>query len=214
MQREVKPEILDELNPWDPRAIRSRADLRRINRLMGNHRWICRELAQLHRQGLPQAIELGAGDGQLAARLLEVHPELRVTAIDLQAPDPSLAEHPRLTWIQGDVLDLQIDCSRAVVISNLFLHHLEADALQHLGHRLQSAAALLACEPERRPLHLFQAKLGTPLFNAVTHHDMVVSIEAGFRGRELIEHLSLPASWRWQQNRNWLGAHRVKGVRS
>ena len=36
MQRRVEPELLDALPADDPRAVRSREDLRRINRLMGN----------------------------------------------------------------------------------------------------------------------------------------------------------------------------------
>jgi hypothetical protein len=36
MLRQVLPELLDELPPDDPRAIHSRGDLRRINKLMGN----------------------------------------------------------------------------------------------------------------------------------------------------------------------------------
>ncbi len=34
--RTVVPELLDELPPDDPRAMHSRGDLRRVNRLMGN----------------------------------------------------------------------------------------------------------------------------------------------------------------------------------
>jgi len=32
----VIPELLDELPPDDPRAVHSRGDLRRVNKLMGN----------------------------------------------------------------------------------------------------------------------------------------------------------------------------------
>ena len=37
MNRIVQPELLDELPPDDPRAMRSRRDLRRINAWMRNH---------------------------------------------------------------------------------------------------------------------------------------------------------------------------------
>jgi hypothetical protein len=40
MLRQVLPEILDHLPADDPEAIGSRRDLRRINFLMGNKRWI------------------------------------------------------------------------------------------------------------------------------------------------------------------------------
>lgn len=213
MQRVVDPEILDDLDPQDPRAIRSRTDLRRINRMMGNDAWLCREVAQLHASGLQQVVELGAGDGHLARQLLDLHPGLQITAVDLQEPAPELSNRPRLSWLQGDALELPVDCSQAIVISNLFLHHLEPTALCQLGGLLQSAAAILACEPERRGLHLIQARLAAPFVNPVTRHDMAVSIRAGFRGRELVDHLDVPGSWHWQQHRSWLGAHRLKGVR-
>ena len=50
MKRVVKPEILDELDGSDPRAIRSRRDLRFINLLMGNERWIQRSVNSTQRK--------------------------------------------------------------------------------------------------------------------------------------------------------------------
>ena len=37
MKRIVQPELLDALPPDDPRAVRSRRDLRRVNAWMRNH---------------------------------------------------------------------------------------------------------------------------------------------------------------------------------
>ena len=68
--RRVTPEILDDLPASDPRARRSRADLRRMNRIMA-----AVTLAQARRSTprRPRAraalVELGAGDGTLALRL-------------------------------------------------------------------------------------------------------------------------------------------------
>ena len=44
LPRRVTPEILDELPASDPRARRSRADLRRINRIMASVTWLKRGL--------------------------------------------------------------------------------------------------------------------------------------------------------------------------
>ena len=64
--REVRDEILDGLAPEDPRARRSRSDLRRINALMGNARTVARLLGS----GRPGTIlEIGAGDGAFARRV-------------------------------------------------------------------------------------------------------------------------------------------------
>ncbi|MFT6572490.1 MAG: 2-polyprenyl-3-methyl-5-hydroxy-6-metoxy-1,4-benzoquinol methylase, partial [Akkermansiaceae bacterium] len=63
MKREVKPELLDSLPGDDPEALRSRRDLRLINFLMGNERWIMRQEIE---GGM---IELGAGSGYLTKQL-------------------------------------------------------------------------------------------------------------------------------------------------
>ena len=44
MTRRVEPELLDELPASDPRAVRSRQDLRRVNAWMGNARIMARAL--------------------------------------------------------------------------------------------------------------------------------------------------------------------------
>lgn len=214
MERVVRPEQLDELDSDDPRAMRSRADLRRINRVMGNLKWLREQVARLHESGLRRVIELGAGDGVLARLLVRDHPELQLTAIDLHDPPFALHEHPRISWMRGDVMSLPLECCGAVVISNLFLHHLESLSLRRLGDSLGSASALLACEPQRRVLHLWQARMAAPLVNSVTRHDMRVSIQAGFRGDDLIKLLALPGDWAWEQRTTWWGSHRLKGVRA
>ena len=48
--RQIKREILDDLDAKDPQAKRSRRDLRRINLFMGNMRWIREEIQQLTNQ--------------------------------------------------------------------------------------------------------------------------------------------------------------------
>ena len=62
VKRQIVPEILDSLSGDDPGALRSRRDLRLINFLMGNERWI---LKQNHYGGM---IELGAGEAARVAR--------------------------------------------------------------------------------------------------------------------------------------------------
>jgi hypothetical protein len=64
MNRIVEPELLDELPPDDPLAVRSRRDLCRVNAWMRNH-IIMADALQNHLNGQPpkQITELGAGDG-------------------------------------------------------------------------------------------------------------------------------------------------------
>src|SRR4051812_12341092 len=67
MERIIEPELLDELEPADPRAIHSRRDLRRINYWMGNQGHIHKQLLRIDQ---PRTIlEIGAGDGTVMARV-------------------------------------------------------------------------------------------------------------------------------------------------
>ncbi len=64
----IQPELLDTLSPESTDARHSRRDLRVINFLMGNHRWIIRSVqARLRHQ--ERLIEIGAGGGELCQKL-------------------------------------------------------------------------------------------------------------------------------------------------
>ena len=68
----IEPEWLDALPPGDPRAMRSRRDLRRINALMMNSTLVARELRRVFPGQPPRAIaEIGAGDGTFMLRVAE-----------------------------------------------------------------------------------------------------------------------------------------------
>src|SRR5262249_1613738 len=79
------------------------------------------------------------------------------------------AEFRKLRWqveiVRADVLDFlgRLD-TPAVMATNLFLHHFEAEALQRLLAEIaRSAALLVACEPRRArsallASHLVQAR--------------------------------------------------------
>ncbi len=85
--RVVIPEMLDHLPADDPAARRSRRDLRRINFLMGNERWVCATATAFPAAAKFGIMESGAGDGQLYGKLPRLFPKAPVTACDL-APRP------------------------------------------------------------------------------------------------------------------------------
>ena len=58
VNRLVEPEILDELDPADKRAVRSRRDLRLVNWFMRGESWVVRELKKM--QGVRRVVYLGA----------------------------------------------------------------------------------------------------------------------------------------------------------
>lgn len=206
MLRLVEPEILDRLPADNPEAVRSRRDLRRINFLMGNERWIARRIARLpsSRKGV---WEIGAGEGRLLQRMAMRHPEMPLTGCDL-APRP--ADLPdRIVWRQGDVFDELPTASGGVLIANLFLHHFADPLLARFGSLLANFDALCINEPHRSSLAIAQGRLLLPFVGPVTRHDMLVSIRAGFRRGELPERLGLTGGWRVREETTWRGAIRV-----
>lgn len=201
MKRVVKPEILDELAGDDPRAIRSRRDLRLINFLMGNERWILKQLA--HESRTPErVVELGAGTGELTKKIAELAP---VTGLDFQAKP----KHVKPDWLEGDLFQMLPLAEGDVVIANLILHHFEDEALAKLGELLQERKRLVAVEPWRSRISLVEGALLWPVINEVTRHDMMVSIRAGFQKGELKKALGLGSEWHFQEEVSLLGGIRV-----
>lgn len=208
MPRTVVAEELDHLEAADPVAQRSRRDLARVHIAMGTggivyRAW--RTLMPAGRVGSPlRILELGAGDGTLllgvARRLQLAWPAVELTLLDrLQVVSPAtLAAYAALGWTAraevADVRDWAASTATQprwdLVTTTLFLHHFQGrqfDAL--LAGVARSARHFFACEPHRGWLanagsHLLGA-LGA---NAVTRHDAVASVHAGFCGREITAH--------------------------
>lgn len=214
LSRQVVPELLDALPHEDPAALLSREELHFINHFMGNHRWICRIL-QEQAMDTPRILELGAGDGSLArlAMSMGVAQPMQWSALDL-APPP-VDWPPEAAWHRGDLFALPVLPDAEIIVANLFLHHFENAELQNLGARLpESCRLLVACEPARRRLHSLQGHLLSALvdLSPVTHHDMLVSIRAGFLGDELSQSLGLQG-WQTRVSMTALGAYRFTAWR-
>ncbi len=196
MIRQVLPEILDSLPGDDPEARRSRRDLRLINFLMGNERWIMR-------QEKPGGIvELGAGAGELTRKLAR---DGKVTGLDFQ----ELPEGLELPWAAGDLFENLPLVQADTVVANLILHHFEDEQLAELGVLIKDRKSLIAVEPWRSQVSLFEGGLLWPVINRVTKHDMMASIRAGFRKGELPRLLNLGEEWEWREEVSLLGGLRV-----
>ncbi len=212
--RSVLPELLDSLAPDSPEAQRSRSELRMINWLMGNHRWICRELGRTCRKS-DRILELGAGDGGLArlAWSETVAEPARWSSLDLAPAPPKWPKDA--SWYQRDLFEGAELPQTEIVVANLFLHHFQSGQLAELGRRLpESCRMIIASEPVRHWVHRVQGQGLSVLarLSPVTRHDMLVSIDAGFMGEELPEALGL-VGWKTVVSRTLLGAYRMRAWR-
>ena len=206
--RVVIPELLDHLPADDPAAMRSRRDLRRINCLMGNERWVCRTTDEFPEAVGRGIVEIGAGDGALCGKLAAKFPQAPVAAYDLAPRPAGLAE--RIAWHRGDLFETAPPTGGGLLVANLFLHHFEAEALLALGRWMRDFEVLVINEPDRARLPHWLGGLLHPCINHVTRHDMHVSISAGFTAGESGGMLGLdPARWQIRESSTWRGARRV-----
>ena len=223
MHRVVAPEILDALPPADPRAVGSRADLRRLNLLMGHARILSRilrqQLAEASFRSRPlRLVELGAGDGTLLLQVARRWSVLGVTAevtlldrhnlVSVETRRAFAALNWSVECVATDVLAWLEQPSPAVdlMIANLFLHHFQEQELATLLRRVAAGTRLfIACEPRRS-----QSASGACQWlwligcNAVTRHDAAVSVRAGFAGREV--------SALWPTSGDWALKERPAGL--
>lgn len=213
MDRRVEAEWLDELAEEDERARGSRRDLRIINYLMGNERWVVRRVAGRGVQGL--VVEMGAGAGCLGEKLVRAVGGIRWRGVDLAGRPEGLGRS--LEWKQSDLREAAVYTGCAAVVGSLVLHHFEAGELERLGGVFSESSArhIWVVEPRRGELHSWQLRAGLLLgFNGITLHDGVVSVRAGFRGEELPELLRLAdGGWEWRLEESWLGAYRLEAWR-
>ena len=219
MKRLVQPELLDTLPPDNPRAIRSRQDLQRINWWMGNKATMARVLEKYGTNSRAiQITEIGAGDGnmmvQVARRLSKALPKGKVTLLDLKAsvsPD-TLGKLESLGWEARAVVTDVFEWSPAngeIVIANLFLHHFDDAQLVSLFQRIASGSSLvIAIEPRRARWPLFCSRMLWSIgCNDITRHDAVVSVRAGFCDDELSSLWPDKASWHLTEQSTGLFGH-------
>lgn len=199
LPRSVHPETLDHLAECDPLAVRSRADLRRINRFMRTRAIMARAMQDA--VAAPRRIvELGAGDGTLmlgiARALARRWPGVHLTLLDRQdlVTQQTLDAFDAIGWqaerCVADVAEWLAQPVRGrhdLILANLFIHHFEDRQLTSmLAAIAERTNAFFICEPRRALLPLAGSRLvGLIGANAVTREDAVLSVHAGFTGKEI-----------------------------
>jgi O-methyltransferase domain len=210
IDRVITRELLDHLPSSDARAARARRDLRAINALMGNVRWIRQGLGYvIENSALPptaRLVELGAGDGGLCRKVVSWFPTASVTGLDLAPRPRDLPE--RIAWRQGDLLDNLPDCEGECIFGTMILHHFRDDQLASISGSVSPYRALCFCEPWRARFPHLLGLVIRPLCGSVARHDLPVSIDAGFVRGELPRALGLK-NWKIRESIDWRGSLRL-----
>jgi hypothetical protein len=218
LERRVEAEWLDELPANDPRAVRSRRDLRLVNRIMGHGAIVRRALRRYLGVRSPSIADVGAGDGTLLLQALrDSAARGSIVFVDRQpvVSAETMARYASLgfaasvqtadvfEWLAADAPGC--DC----LIANLFLHHFEAPRLVELfALAARHTRCFIACEPRRSRVPLAGSRmLGLIGCNDVTRHDAHVSVRAGFQGRELSALWPVGAEWLLEERKAGLFSH-------
>ena len=215
MNRLVQPELLDELPPDDPCALRSRDDLVRVNAWMHNSEALVSALrATAHAGPARRLADLGCGDGRFLLRVArQLHPDWQGTHAVLLDRQRALSPATQqafadLGWQtethQADVLDWLSQPAAPrhdLLIANLFLHHFSDAQLARLLRAVARAThVFVAVEPRRSsPCLFFSRCLWFIGCGPVTRHDAVVSVRAGFNGHELSRLWPVDGDWTLQE---------------
>jgi len=188
--RAREPEALDLGVPEDE-ALRSLADLRFVNRWLGNRgRFVRAVLPYLRASDRPRLLDVGCGSGDVTAALRRaLDGRLAAAAVDIKLL--------HLQAAPGELLRVVADARRLpfapgtfdVVTASLFLHHFDEDTLPALLRGLYALArrAVVINDLRRaRVPYLFGRTVFPLLFKSrVSVEDGLISIRSSFREPDL-----------------------------
>jgi SAM-dependent methyltransferase len=188
-RRATEPERLDEGVPA-PEALASLADLRLVNRWLGNRpRVLAAARPFLAQSPRPCLLDVGCGSADVPAALVRATP--RVLAVGVDIKPLHLQAAPReVRTVVADVRALPFAAGTFdVVTASLFLHHFDAEEVGPVLRALFAVArrALIVNDLRRaRVPYLFGRAAFPALFRSrVSVDDGLISIRRAFTEREL-----------------------------
>jgi hypothetical protein len=155
---------------------------------------------------LLRAVARRLGGRKVHARLVDQQPLVT---------DPTRRQFAALGWeieaVPDDVFaELErFETTADVIVTNLFLHHFrEADLRRLLALVARRARRFIALEPRRGWAGWVASRMVVGIgCSAVTRHDAVVSVRAGFAGSELSGLWPADERWRLTERRAGLFSH-------
>jgi SAM-dependent methyltransferase len=188
-RRATEPERLDE-GVTDREALASLADLRFVNRWLGNHpRFLAAVRPYLSRSPRPRLLDVGCGSADVPAALARASPSLLAVGVDIKLLHVRAAPAAVKTVV-ADVRALPFAAATFdVVTASLFLHHFDAAEAPGVLRTLYGLArrALVINDLRRARLPYVFGRAAFPLLfrSRVSVDDGLVSIRRGFTEREM-----------------------------
>jgi SAM-dependent methyltransferase len=189
-RRATETEMLDDGVP-DEEALRSLADIRFVNRWLGNRgRLAAAVRPYLESSPTPRLLDVGCGSADIPAHLLRTAPRpLLAVGVDIKLLHLEAA--PReVRRVRADVRALPFPPrSFDVVMASLFLHHFDgpevADVLRGLFALTRGALVINDLRRARVPYAFARATFPLLLRSRVGRNDGLLSIRRAFTRDEL-----------------------------
>jgi 2-polyprenyl-3-methyl-5-hydroxy-6-metoxy-1,4-benzoquinol methylase len=214
LARSVQKEIMDDMTIEDERFDEALRELAVVNRCLGGTATSCKGVRMLMkrkpRQDAWSILDVGAGGSDIAEAFSLLHPNMRITSLDLNTRACAYAAkaHPSLTVLQGSVLDLPFEeRTFDVVHASLFLHHFTEEELRRILPSLSSTAryGVVINDLRRSAFAYFGIRILTRLFSrsAMVKNDAPLSVRRGFTRKELVRLCASLPSTSYTIQRSW-----------
>jgi ubiquinone/menaquinone biosynthesis C-methylase UbiE len=218
--RSTAPEKMDAPGIPEGDLRRALRDIDRINRWLGGYKLVfgaLKNLPAFQRKEPMTLMDLGCGSGDIIRAVSKWakrsgHP-LRFIGVDMNPTMTRLAGnccvlHENVSFRTADVFDdILLKDQPDIVMSTLFVHHFDREALIRLLKRMLELArqTVIINDPDRHPLAYYGIKYLTRMFSAsyLVHYDAPLSVARSLTRSEWIDVLQAAGitnytmRWRW-----------------